>query len=780
MSAIVIRLRELWLVVIVAILACLSPSEAAGQQENSSAVVPAGSSTYRLVLTVAEPPAFGDSIDASVSTADVTTKLITPDGERITDENAEAAGLSWTQGRAHPSPLGSNDEGQLTEITFRKRASAGRYILEFSFQQLHEPARVEAHFISRMREYLRLLQSTPGAQISKAVPLRPSATVTIDLPQEEEELMFDIVVPDAGVDVVLVLPDGRTLRHDDAKKPDVDWTILTTPEESSLSFMGFEPLLPLEGNHQVIVLKTAAKGRYQIHASPKTTTQGELRVAVVPFLALAKVYVAREAAAEQPTPGEIRIRPKHLPFECFVGDSLDVQFELLGDIGSKPPQFEVRFERRARLQDVDGAVRYAAPDPVEVMPVQLTQVGGRTYRGTLVPTKPGSVRITVRATGTTPSGQPFVAEAFLTNDSMTVKPIAARFLGVTANAMARDGDSKFDRLEVSATLDVLMPGDYLLIFSVQDAAGAGLEGGLVNGLATLQAGHQNLTASVPSSRIWRDLRDGPLQIANVQISRTQKYTLTGIEVPTGNATFRTSAYRHDQWDPGPVYGEDHVTVHGIYPLSSGRFLFAEVEWEVTTPGGRCEWNGAMRGPFRPSSAQMPPQLSVREEATLPAGKTKVSFIFDGATINRFGKQDWTLGAVLVCGQAMKVNDLRSPFRWSLTPNPKIDLNPDDYEPSQGSFSLRAQQMLRLSPGGSGGTTVTVVGRTSQAVQFAVTDLPRGVEARLAGPSGTTGVTWSLWITTSPQTPPGRYFLGVVATSGTDVATTKVVLDIVRE
>jgi len=774
----VIRVHELCLVVIVAILACLTPTEVAGQQESSSAVVPAGSSTQRLVLTVAEPPASGDSIDASVSTADVRTKLITPDGERITDENAEAAGLSWTQGRAHPSPLGSDDEGQFTEITFRKRAPAGRYILEFSFEQLREPAKVEAHFISRMGEYLRLLQSTPGAQISKSVPLKPSATVTFDLPQEEEKLMFDIVVPDAGADVVLVLPDGRTLRQGDAKKPDVEWTISTNPGESTPRGLGL--LLPLEGSHQIIWLQRAAKGRYEIHASPKTTTKGELRVAVVPVVALAKAYAARKAASEQPAPGEIQIRAKYLPFDCFVGDSLDVQFELLGDIGSKPPQFEVRLERRAWLQDVDGGVRYAAPDPVEVMPVQFTQVGSRTYRGTLVPTKPGSVRITVRATGKTPSGQPFVAEAFITNDSMRVKPIAARFLGVNANAMARDGDSKFDRLEVSATLDVLMPGDYLLIFSVQDAAGARLEGGLFSGVATLQAGRQNLTASVPSSRIWRELRDGPLEIANVQISRTQKYTLSGIEVRTGNATLRTPAYRHDQWDPGPVYGEDHVTVHGIYPLSSGRFLFAEVEWEVTTPGGPCEWNGVMCGPFRPaSSAQMPPQLSVREEATLPAGKTKLSFFFDGATINRFGKQDWTLGAALVCGQAMKVNDPRAPFRWSLTPNPKIDLNPDDYEPSHGSFSVRAQQMLRLSPGGSGDTTVTLVGRSSKPVQFAVTDPPKGVEAKLAGPFGSTGVTWStLWITTSPEASPGRYFLGIAATSGTEVATTQVVLDIV--
>lgn len=86
---------------------------------------------------------------------------------------------------------------------------AGRYTLEYVFKELHKPAKVEAHFTSRMGEYFRLLRATPGAQISKPIPFSPSATVTIDLPKEEEELMFDVVVPDASTDVILILPDGR-------------------------------------------------------------------------------------------------------------------------------------------------------------------------------------------------------------------------------------------------------------------------------------------------------------------------------------------------------------------------------------------------------------------------------------------------------------------------------------------------------------------------------------------------------------------------------------------
>ncbi len=100
--------------------------------------------------------------------------------------------------------------------------------------------------------------------------------------------------------------------------------------------------------------------------------------------------------------------------------------------------------------------------PSEVLPVQLTEVKPRTYRGTVIPTKPGSVRISVRATGKMASGTPFTTETLLTNSSMTVKPVAARFLGITAKAIAPAEGAKFDRLEVSASLDVLIPGEYLL------------------------------------------------------------------------------------------------------------------------------------------------------------------------------------------------------------------------------------------------------------------------------------------------------------------------------
>jgi hypothetical protein len=49
--------------------------------------------------------------------------------------------------------LGSDDPGQFTEFVFNRGAASGKYVLEFSFSQLDAPARIEAHFTSRMKDF---------------------------------------------------------------------------------------------------------------------------------------------------------------------------------------------------------------------------------------------------------------------------------------------------------------------------------------------------------------------------------------------------------------------------------------------------------------------------------------------------------------------------------------------------------------------------------------------------------------------------------------------------
>lgn len=263
----------------------LAQGQQSENQRQGSTIVPTGTSKQRLVVNIAKPPALDDFIQVTVSTNLVKTTLITPSQQRITAEDAEGAGLDWQQGGAHSPPLGSDDVGQRNEITFKKPAPAGQYVVELVFQHLNQPATAQARFVSRMDEYLRGIHSFPGAQVLKPAPLNPSATVAIDIPADKEDQMFDVVVPDASTDVVLILPDGRALQRKDVKATEIDWQVASRPEDSFFSSVW----LPVAGTHHLIGLKRTGKGRYQIRATRLNATGGEMRVASFSFGALAKM-----------------------------------------------------------------------------------------------------------------------------------------------------------------------------------------------------------------------------------------------------------------------------------------------------------------------------------------------------------------------------------------------------------------------------------------------------------------------------------------------------------
>jgi hypothetical protein len=754
---------------------------------HASATVAAGTKTARLILNIKEAPAGGDSIQAKVSTKDVTTALITPSSQKITGQSANESGFRWIQNRAGPPPLGSDDPGQFTQFVFNRGGAPGEYVLEFSFSQLDSPAQIEVHFTSRMKDFIQLIEQTPGARILGPVQLAPAATLSFDLPQDQEEQAFDIVVPNETVIVELTLPHGRTLRQNGVEPGSADWKVFAEAEDAKQLpfFFAKEISLPIEGTHHFIYLKHALKGKYEIHAQSSATPVGDLRVAEFPLEGLLRASGVGMQMGRPPAAGEVKIHAKPLPFECYAGDKLEVVVELLGDIGTQSPQFEVRLERRPWVSETMRAAKLGPPDPVETLPVEFTRDGERTYRGTVTTTKIGIVRIGVRATGKTAAGQPFTDEVLITNESMRVKPVVAKFLSLDAKAVIAADSTKFDHLDISATLDVIEPGDYLAIFMLRGASGTRLQVGGVGAKARLEKGRQILTASVPSVRIWHELRDGPIEIANVQISRTSPSGVLWVGVPTDGASYRTPAYKRDQWDPGPIFGSDQLNVHGTAPAPSGRFIYVEAEWEVTTPGGSCQWSGSLDRPsIAPVAKDAVYTLQSSARGKLPVGRTKVSLLFEGSEIQRASQEDWHLMAQIHCERSS--SDLPE-LTFALLPPQLVSLNPQEYEPRESSLVVRFSPM-RLVQGGFGRTTIFVPQKASHDVQFSLGKLPKGIDAELripeedskpddTGAVRTTSGSRQLLIETAAHIAPGRYFIPITALSGDEKTTTLFVLDI---
>ena len=326
-----------------------------------------------------------------------------------------------------------------------------------------------------------MIQSAAGAQMSEAVALDRPAVARLELGPTDTPAFLDISVPDATVEVTVTLPGGRVLsprqppaRAGEWQKVEVLHGKSRDKADSFLLTMG--AIMPIDGTHYVVGLEKVEPGLCEVHATRGKPGGGELRVAFLPLASIAAEHGRRVDPRERPAAGTVKIRARPLPFECSAGERLELVVSLSGDAGSEPPNFEAGIERRAKLRDTDVGIQYANPDPVQWRPAEMTRAADGSYHGWVTAPDPGMVRIAVRANGRTAAGKPFADEAIVTNEFLIVKPVVARFRSVKERAAGVRGSSQFDRLEVSAELEVIEPGEYMMTFTLRDSGGASLWG----------------------------------------------------------------------------------------------------------------------------------------------------------------------------------------------------------------------------------------------------------------------------------------------------------------
>ena len=396
-----------------------------------------------------------------------------------------------------------------------------------------------------------------------------------------------------------------------------------------------------------------------------------------------------------------------------------------------------------------------SPGPAEVWPVKFERGDRGTYRANVMLPEGGFYRVEVQAAGKTAAGHPFAEQA---ESSIMLNPIAARIISVDAAGVDTNGDGKFDRLEVAAEFDVSIPGEFELSASVTDAAKRSMPGSGAWTRQHLKAGRQMVTVSVAAPKIREQLRDSPLE---VRIWAEQRTGNIVTPLPGVNKIVRKVEYRREQWDPGPLYGEDRVSVLGVGPLPSGRFRFAEVRWDVTTPGGWCEWDATLR------ATQMNEGLRAHSGAELPPGRQSLTFMFDGGSISQATEREWKLYPSILCKSA--------PDRVRLLETP-LELDPTQYEPAHGAFSIEGPASLETREGSSRVWSSYVrVNRANGPVEFRPTRVPEGLDVSLR--QGHEPAAATLSVKVAPTTAPGRYFIGVTATSGNETADRDFVLDI---
>ncbi|MGA3205543.1 MAG: hypothetical protein ABSF12_23870, partial [Bryobacteraceae bacterium] len=270
--------------------------------------------------------------------------------------------------------------------------------------------------------------------------------------------------------VSITTPDGKVLKPGASKAEDgYTWTSFEEQYGSSKSEISWLLFLPIDGMHQVVAFKKITKGRYVIHVESRQETP--VTVAFFPLEQVEKGEATLQAnAVEKPAPDEVKIQaqlPNLGPNYPLVGDKLPLVVRILGDIGTSAPKFEVRMQTVPALGPTPIGSRRGTPQPVVTVPVNLTHEPDGAWHGSVEWTTPGSIYVSIRVSGTTRSGEAFQEEVLVTNPYMIVNPVVARLVSIAATPVDVDGDGKFDRLDITAELDVVLPGVYLFGFSVK-------------------------------------------------------------------------------------------------------------------------------------------------------------------------------------------------------------------------------------------------------------------------------------------------------------------------
>ena len=750
-----------------------------------------GSTVRRFTLNVTQSPAVGDSIEVTLPSKSTQLVILTPDGKRITSSNAEASGYRWWAGEkpAPRVPLGG-DTTQMVVIWFAKPCPVGAYVLQFTSVPLRRAAHAEIKLVSRLADFQDLLKNTPGAEFRSA-PVGPDAVnFTFDSGDIATPAVLDIVLATPDDDVSVTLPDGRVLKPGATEREQYAWESYAQQFDKPSGPIFSVMAMPVDGTHHSIFFTKPAKGRYAVRGKSRSK-QGHFLAAWVPVTVSQKQLEPNIWLNAVQAPGKVKIeRTKQLPSYCTAGDRLPFAVSFPDGLGQKSPRFETRVQVRNPLHPSDAGEQYAGePASTRTQPASLTLGSDGAWHGELTLDAPGFTLASLRVSAETQAGQPFVEEVLLNDLGLEVEPIAARLLSLHTKGVDDDGDGRFEHLDVVAELEIFYPGHYDLVFRLADAEGQSLddpEGPAPHDLQRvsrkLSRGRQTLTRVIAGDAIWKQLGDGPLElkdvsiIAHISVNGTPMEDHPRIEIPKG-AELRTEAWRRNKWNPGGVYGEDTVNVQGVRPSTSGRFRFVELKWNVTTPGGLCNWSAAIRSP---ASTIWNPNYPLGWWTTaeyggdLPAGQTTLTFDFPGALIAANGDREWIMTRQIGCQQ---------PTHGMTVPNPKqrFKLDHSQYEPAHESFAILATNPIRRVPGKRGFPAyLQILNRTRDQARFQITNSPPELVTSLREDTRGNRAQIDVDIFAPQNTKPGRYVIEVAAQSGDETATTELLVDVSQE
>lgn len=485
---------------------------------------------------------------------------------------------------------------------------------------------------------------------------------------------FDVVVSNAGAVVSVILPNGTEVNSSNAASFGFQFEVLAANSDAVTG--GLMSTFSIGGTHINIRLpETAVAGIYQIKINNSGIATNTLVYAS--YITGSPIKVGLVSDKTSYTVGAPVI------FSAFVFN------------GSSPIT-----NATVEVLVLDQAHPETAPTSVTMADSGANDdaQGDGIYTGTYTASAGGKFIAGLRVSGTSPGGAAYVRTS--ATDFRVLPPLAT-FTSFSDAGVDDNGNGLFDRIVVTANLQVQQAGNYRLELTLVASNGQQTQASLT---ATLGVGAQQMTVAFSAKQIAALAVNGPYTIRNARL-----YHISDPQEPI--AAFsdnggQTTAYALTSLERAVLIFTGNNTVTGIDTNSNGKFDVLRIQVELNAlAGATYNWSGTLKDPTGRSIQ------AIDNTTSLSAGNNTLTFDFDGVKIAQNGVNGpYTLGSVLV------FNNQTSLHEAELLQTPPFSVN--DFECSDAPAATVQSATLTQS---------SVVGGNATSLQVTL--------AQAAGPCG---------------------------------------------
>ena len=526
---------------------------------------------------------------------------------------------------------------------------------------------------------------------------------------------FDIVSSHPQAVITLILPGGAEINSANAQAQGFSFEIITTTDEDS-----FESLLALPGTHTVIGLPPSAPpGIYRIKIDGTAVTGNEAVVAS--YYSSSSVRAAAVTDA-----GTYRI-----------GDTVIVS-AIIRD-GSTPVTGATVSASVGDVSQAVASVNLLDSGQYDEAP------GDGIYTGSFTAGQAGEFTAAITATGTSSTGMSFSRTASTT---FRVLPSLASFISFSDAGVDDNGNGLFDRIVVTANVNVQAAGNYRFAISLTSSSGTRIN---ASSSSLLAQGIQQISVSFPAASVASLGVNGPYsrKDATLYADDVEQQPITSFVEDAG----ATAAYLLSSLERAAIQFTGNNSVTGVDTNSNGKFDILRVQAEVNVlSGGTYNWNASLR-----DSSGKGIEI-VDTSGTLTAGINSITFDFNGTKIAQNGQDGpFTVSSVaLFSSQASIIVD-------ELLTTPAFSVN--DFECS--GVVPPPIQSVSLTP-------ATVIGGNSTRLRVNLTEAAGLCGAKIIVSSDNPGAIAAV-IPTTVIVPAGQTFTEVTIITTGVVTTTPVIL-----